>query len=946
MTSDLAGRRRIREELGTTMLVVAGAGTGKTTEMVGRIVALVSTGAAQLREIAAITFTEAAASELRERVRSALAAASSRSPDDGLLRAALEEVDEAAISTLHAFAERLLLEQAAAVEVPSGFCVMDDSDLALDFETRWARFADALFDDPAAQPALVRGFSCGLRHAQLRELARALHDDWDRLEESEGGEDPGPPSSAERSTMRPPVQWPEVDVEPVVHQLRRALSVASECSHPDDNLLGHLRLAVTDALEQLLAAGDDEESLLQLLANLPSLRCAQGRQEHWAGRIEEVRDACSQAEAGRIEILDTMRRAVLSELLPRLADFASRCASERASEGRLAFGDLLVHARRILRQGGEPTRALRRRYRWVFVDELQDADPVQVELAALLASEHEGGDALSSARPGAIFAVGDPGQSIYRFRRADIGLWRQVADEIGEPVVLDSNFRSVPGIIAMLNFVFGHLFGSQPSPGQAEHHPLRAERDALAHPAEAGSFQLSFDHPAPGHGELPPEDLPKPVVVLGDRLEATVAEVRRRAARDAAHCIRLMVEERWRVAGASDEAPRPVCFSDVALLMPARTSLPSIEEALDKEGVPYRLEGSSLLWGTEDVRDVLCVLRAADDPADELALLAALRSPGLGCGDDDLLSWAAAGGTWDVSAEAPEGFGAHPVARAMAVVDCLRRERFWREPSQLVLCAMDSLRSFQLAYAYRRPTEHWQRLRWLCDQARRFDESSAGSLRSFLEWARRKGHELERAGGVGTEDGDEDDDAVRVMTVHHAKGLEFPVVVLAGLERAEPDGRRSPPVLWSEDGTLEAKAGSFIRTAGYDEAESREQELHDLERSRLLYVAMTRARDHLVLCLHHRPRDGEGDSSLASRIFDISRRRPDLWRKLGAAEGAPGTSGEREHRDRSNGAARPAAPDPEGLAADAREWLSFCDTWAEERAALLRGLARRPVLEG
>ncbi len=158
------------------------------------------------------------------------------------------------------------------------------------------------------------------------------------------------------------------------------------------------------------------------------------------------------------------------------------------------------------------------------------------------------------------------------------------------------------------------------------------------------------------------------------------------------------------------------------MLLPARTALAALEEAFEDARLPYRLEGVALLWGSDEVRDVLAVLHAADDPVDRVAVLGALRSPGLACGDDDLVTWHQARGTWDPRDRAPEGLEAHPVAVAMAVLARLHHERWWREPSAMVALAFDELRSFELCLAYHRPRDHWQRLRWLMDQARLFDE--------------------------------------------------------------------------------------------------------------------------------------------------------------------------------------------------------------------------------
>jgi ATP-dependent exoDNAse (exonuclease V) beta subunit len=999
-SADDEARSRIREELDTTLVVVAGAGTGKTTELVRRIVNLVRTGTARLRDIAAITFTEAAAAELRERIRQELGTASDDTPGEQLIRSATEELDDAVISTLHAFAQRILLEHCAAAGLPADFEVLDDTADAVDFEVRWARFADGLLSDADAEPALVKGFACGLRHTDLRAVARVLHDNWDRLEECVDYDDEG--------LVAVGTQSPEVDAAPVEVQLDRALSLVSCCTNEDDNLLAHLRLVMADARAQLGAADGDEQAVLRLLASLPSMRCVLGRQDNWGDRIDEVREACATAEEARGEILTSVRRAVLLDLLPRLIDFVLQAAKERHREGRLTFHDLLVHARRLLRSGGEPVEALRRRYRWIFIDEFQDTDPIQVELATRLVSEVDGEGELRTARPGSLFAVGDPKQSIYRFRRADIELFEQVSAEVGECVVLQTNFRSVPGILELVNAVFGELFGSLAVPGQAQHHALHGNRFALpsvmpeepdilerpawktaptAAPHEADEpVQLAFDQLRPSdqlrqsdqlrpsdelqsedgspHPENNPvgesheraDEIPEgttpsraraPVVVLGEGLEGSIPDVRREAARDAARCIHRMVEDRWPVADTTDGRLRATRFRDVAVLMPARTSLPSLEEAFEDAGVPYRLEGASMLWGTEDVRDVLAVLRAADDPADGLSVLAALRSPGLGCGDDDLVSWQRAGGRWDPRAHTPPELGDHPVALAMAVLESLHRERWWLEPSAVVVRAIEDLRSFELAFAYRRPRDHWHRLRWLCDQARLFDETEGGTLRAFLAWAQQQAQSDGGARGVGPPD--PDDDAVRVMTVHGAKGLEFPVVLLAGLERQEPDRHHPQPVLWTENGSLEARAGRFFRTDGYEEASIRDQELNNFERQRLLYVGMTRARDHLVLCLHHRAHNGTEDSSLASRLFELCEARPDLWRRL-----PPDTCSSQPVGTTRAGGARSANPDKNDEANldkydeanpddNGTEWKAFYERWAAERAALLGALRRRPV---
>ena len=925
---DAEARGRIAEDLEHSLVVVAGAGTGKTASLVGRVVNLVAGGAA-LRELAVITFTEAAAAELRLRLAEELSVAARRQPDNAALSAAVEEVDEAAVCTLHAFAQRILVEHALAAGLPPGFDVLDELSDRVELEAHLAAFTDRLLDDPEAEGMLLRGFMLGLGEDAIVELAWCLHRHWDRLEDG---------AMEHIWAARPgPEDWPVLDLATLLEALGRALSLEAWCTAPDDLLLSHLREVLVPSREMLAAAAGDEQAALALLVRLPNFGCTRGQKGNWGDRAAEVRQACGDAEAARQALLDGVRRPVLAELLARLARFTLDAAGQRATEGRITFHDLLVHARRLLRNDPVARGALGARYRRLLVDEFQDTDPLQVELAAWLASAVEGSGDLGDARPGALFVVGDPKQSIYRFRRADIELFERVTAAVGEEVVLSANFRSVPGIVRFVNAVFPALFGDDPEPGQATYHALVAERRGL--PARPGTSAVQLSLAGIGADEPDPVDLaPPPVAVVGGPVEGTIGDVRRAAAAELALALRRVVAEQWPVSDPDDPTrpPRPARFSDVAVLIPARTALGVLEEAFEDAQVPYRLEGAALLWGSEEVGDVLAALGAADEPSDAISVLAALRAPGLGCGDDDLVDWRGAGGLWDPRAETPPDCERHPVARAMAALLDLHQRKWWAEPSELVASATEALSGYALAFAQRRPRQVWQRLSWLADQARLFDETVGGSLHDFLRWAELQRQGDGRSASIGPPEAD--DDSVRVMTVHGAKGLEFPVVVLSGLERDDHAGYRSEPVLWRADGTAEVGLGLQLRSDGHDEAAAADRELDRLERVRLLYVAMTRARDHLVLSLHHRVRNGTPDTSQAAALEDLCRSQPLLWRRLpepvfdghAAPASANGTNGRRHG----------AAEDPGA----ARRWAATLDDWALHRSGVLGGRRARQVV--
>jgi ATP-dependent exoDNAse (exonuclease V) beta subunit len=949
---DTEARKRIATELDTSLVVVAGAGTGKTTALIGRVVELVRAGT-PLRELAAITFTEAAAAELRARLRTALAGAAATGPDPGgRMAAALDELDEAAICTLHAFAQRLLLEHCVSVRLPPGFEVLDEVTDLTEFAQRWSRFADALFDDPGAEATLVRAFALGLQPRDLEAVAAELHANWDRLDDVDATDAPwSVPTSGD--PLEP------VDPGGVVAAAARAVGAASWCLDDDDKLLAHLRGVMSATIRRLEAAGDDEQAVVHVLGSVRSLACRFGTKDNWGGRVDEVRALCADAEAARLSVLERARASVVDALVAHLARFTLAAAEARRRDGRVTFHDLLVLARRLLREDPAATASLARRYRRILIDEFQDSDPIQIELAARLTASVAGAKDLAGGRPGALFVVGDPKQAIYRFRRADIDTFRRAEQDIGEVALLRTNFRSVPGIVDYVNAVFAQLLGSG-EPGQAEHVDLLADRPPLpaAPPPAAGRRGRGRTGPSSGGsgggapGATPPEQLafdlgpppslgladregvaapggaagPVPVVVLGGRLDAPAAEVRRLAARDGARALRELVDARWRVA--DEGATRQLRWRDVAVLIPTRASLPPLSEAFDELDVPYRLEGSELLWGSDEVRDVLSVLRAADDPADAVAVVGALRTAGLGCGDDDLVTWHRAGGRWDPRAPAPPGDDDHPVARAMGVIVRLHRARWWSEPSAMALAALDATNAQSLALAHRRPRDRWHRLRWLVDQARRFDETSGGTLRGFLRWADTQAEGDRRGVAVGPPD--PDDDAVRVMTIHGAKGLEFPVVLLTGLERDGMGGPRAPRVLWpGPGGGLEVGFGHAITTPGYADALAREKDLDAMEQVRLLYVAMTRARDHLLVCAHHgSTKSGLSEPSPGARLCELGTTIPGRWRTM--ALGAEPVT-----------APPPVAP-AAGIGA-ASSWEAARDDWLATRRTSLDALRRLPV---
>lgn len=840
-------RQRIRRATTRPPFVEAGAGTGKTTELVARIVGLIVGGHATIDQIVAITFTEAAAAELRDRVRSALERG--RRPSDvdvarsPAIERALAGLDEAPILTIHAFCQRLLHQHGAEIGLPPVLEVRDRVQARLAFDIRWRRFVRSTLASaepltPEREALLRTAFALGMNARHLRTLAERFRDRWQNL---------GIVDSPGVASVSPAPAMPALIS--LIACLDRALDGAGHCADPTDRMACKLREVVEPYRNRLAAAATSENVFVSLAAleEAPTLMSTRiGNKNSWPGSaLAGVRAALGEAADERELVLEKPRQWALQGLAGLVADFVREGVTERMQQGTLEFHDLLVLARDLLRDRPAVRSALQERFRHVLVDEFQDTDPLQAEIVQFLTVDNRG-----RATPGGLFTVGDPKQSIYRFRQADLGQFVAMRKARSADVIeLSTNFRTVPAVLGWINATFAELL---------------AGSGLGWSPLTAGRGAESSDADGPG--------LLGSVRLLGGPTARTVKAValRRLEADAVAEVIAQARDQRWLVG----ESPaRPVRFADIAVLLPTRVALPGLERAMQAADIPYRVESRSLVWSTQEVRDVMAVLRAIDDPTDEIALVAALRTAALGCSDVDLVTWRQAGGRWSHRVPAPDGTGQHPVAQAFEVLGSLHEQRHWMTVPDLLRHVIEDRRMFELAFGRPRQRESWHRLRFVLDRARKWTDDGGSALHAFLAHA--EAQVREGADALESVVPEADDDAVRVMTIHAAKGLEFPMVVVAGLG-ATSSRSDSARVLWATDGTPEVRLGPKTKawqTPGFAELDESEDRLEREEQDRLAYVAATRARDHLVVSLFHQEVSRAGVSrSIAGRVSRVAAR--------------------------------------------------------------------------
>ena len=862
--------------LGETLFVEAGAGTGKTTQLVKRIVNTVLDRGVPLSAIAAITFTEAAATELQSRIRVAFEkrSADPETPDDVRMRCrqAVADADMAAISTVHGFASRILTEFSVAANLPPRVSVLDEVSSQLANEHRWDQFVDRLHEREEHEELLYRAALMDIPlqpkwrgQATFKDVAANFGQNWDRLDRLD----------RDREEPLGPIDFTEFDAA-----VERLADAVRSCNDPADKLRLHIVDTCLPSMRELVAVTDPHQKLRTIGQRLSGAssrkiwgRGRGGTNGAWGGDAKAVKDLIDAVNVAAGSVFDAAGVAVVDRLMRLTAGEVLGAARARQADGGLEFHDLLVLARQVLRRNAEVRRALHDRYQHILLDEFQDTDPIQIEVASLIAAAPA--DDLPErwedhpVPSGRLFFVGDSKQSIYRFRRADIRLFLAARDAFGAEhgsIELRTNFRTVRPVIDWINAVFTEAMPDEVAGAQPKYQPLVASRDD-----DSGA-----DHRPTVFGGEHPDPKVKAVTLR----EAEAGDVADIVADVRAH------PDRWPVHDETTGTWRDARLTDVTILIPTRTSLLFLRRALDRAGLPYRLATGTLVYDTQEVRDLLSVLRSIDDPNDTLSLVAALRSPLYGCSDVDLFTYHRAQRRWDLRARPPDGLDVdHPVVSALAHLRELWDERWWSGPAQLMDRVLRDRRAFLLAYGDPRPVEVWRRLRFILDQARSFEESNGGDLRAFLEWAA-----LQSSDGARVHEPmlpETDEDALQILTVHGSKGLEFPITILSGLTTSASGSGGGVRVLWNDDDPPEIKLRSGVATASFQERAELEDEIGRHEKLRLLYVAATRARDHLVVSGHHKAAPSGPDHTFATRLSLFATAHSDLCRTHDDPSDAP-----------------------------------------------------------
>lgn len=814
---DRPDRDFAEQQLGQSVFLAAGAGTGKSTTLVSRIIATLLRDdlPTSMREIVAITFTDKAGAELRHRLREELEKQCAEPNPDSRLQTALLELDTAQVGTIHSFAKGVLRRFALEAGLPLGFEIVADVEAA---QARQLRAKDVVgtLKELRRVDRTLRLYQVKLN--SLLELINAL--DAASLRIGPAALDPSNGAFTEQLRSR---------------ALGRIgsflLRVESDCINEQDRLFQQFQAHGKSLMNMLGASAEEELAMQHLLrdgkkmaqfkvkgGSTKSFR--QNAPQYWRDEWNAIAEDVYAVFSGPLE---EAIRLLLQHAGGRLAE----AREIRRREGALEYDDLLSMTDELVRGNVRVRTRLHGDIKVMLIDEFQDTDPLQWELIRRITADPL--DERARPLPGRLIVVGDPKQAIYSFRGADVNTYIAARYEfsredaaLGPVLHLSSNFRTVTPIIEWVNTVFELAMNSG----------TQVMYEAL-------SAVHAPDHALPGPSVTVLRDPP-----IGDQkpnprvIEAALI----------AGQIRRAVDEQWQVTARRDDRTRvydrAASYRDMAVLYPTRSSLDALLNAFDEAGIPYRSSDAALIFDRPVVLGTIHALTAIADPSNELALWLALKTPLFGCTDADLVDYRQRGGRWN--SVPGEEMQDNRAARALGTLAGIRRASGDSQPVHVMQELFRVTRVFEVLALTPRGNFDADALRMLSTHAQQWQDTGGLGLIQYIEMIEEMRTDGTRAQFPRPDD--KDDDAIELMTVFAAKGLEFPLVFLAGMTTNPPTKRPMLGIV-SRD-RIEFSLNARAASTGYNDwHRGTYKRLHDEERMRVLYVACTRAMDHLVVSL-------------------------------------------------------------------------------------------------
>ena len=846
--------------LDQTLLVEAAAGTGKTTCLIGRMVNLLRTGACSVSTLAAVTFTRKATAELRTRFQMELerAIADATGAERSRLEEALSNVQQAYIGTIHSFCARLLRERPFEANVDPNFSELDQE---RDYQLRlqvWREYVATLI---ASDDAIVAELEqLGIQISGHTNRPNRLASELDELGLDAAELGPAFLSFAEFPDVEdwPAPQVPLPDLTAVQQSVREYLEHIETFDFPEQRGNDELMNRCEELLRKSTLV--DFENIVQFMDLLALFRKTHVVQKQWP--TKEI----GKAERDRwVEFIETVAKPVqqawmeyrYAACLRAIQPARDLYRTKRADANCLNFHDLLQMSAALLRELPEIRTYFRKRFTHLLVDEFQDTDPIQAEVMLLLTADDSSETDWQKCRPipGSLFVVGDPKQSIYRFRRADIQTYSKVReiieDSCGQVVQLSANFRTVEPIIRFVNNAFDRVFPSTASDFQpANCHLAAGRRDSAIEPC-IQKLVIPAVHKYAN----------RIVTFEADRIARTI-----RAAIDG--------DTAWKIARTPAEitaglTPTPVP-ADFLIITKRKSYLSTYADALQKLDIVHNVTGGATLNSVPELRLLHFVLLAVTRPDNPVALVAVLRSAVFGVSDPGLYAFKTAGGRFSWQSVVPENIvaDAEDVSLLNLAFERLRTYSQWLDQFPAGVVAERIAGDLGLIAKAAAANDGGMRAGSLMKAIELLrDNHGAVTAADFVATLERLIDRTDQHSGMTARSPTEA--PVRIMNLHQCKGLEAPIVFLAnpsqekvhtiGMHIDRVGGRPQGylPIYGPRTSEWSQSRSQLAMPANWDVFAQREQQFLDAEEQRLLYVAATRAGARLIVS----QREGKNDGS-------------------------------------------------------------------------------------
>ncbi|GER65768.1 helicase-exonuclease AddAB subunit AddA [Weizmannia acidilactici] len=871
---------------GQDILVAAAAGSGKTAVLVERIIQklLDEEDPLDIDELLVVTFTNAAAAEMRHRIGEAIEAAISSRPDSRHLRKQLSLLNKASISTLHSFCLEVIRKYYYLIDIDPGFRIADDTeaellrDEVLDdlFEAEYGK------EDNDAFYRVVDTFSNDRSDEQLQHLIRRLYDFSRSHPDPSGWLDKmvemyavGDRAELDALPFMAPVKEDiRLQLQAAKEMLEEAYELSKQPGGPAPRAENYLDdVAVVDRL--LSASTGPWQNLYEKMNTWTFTRAKMCKGDDYEEELVQAADDLRKSAKKILEglkkdfftrkpesFLNDMKemQPVIATLAELVKKFSTAYANVKAEKGLADFSDLEHFCLEILttknENGGwvpsEAAKAYQAQFKEVLIDEYQDVNMVQETIIRLVTR--------GSGYDGNLFMVGDVKQSIYRFRLAEPNLFLskyQAFDSKGEHtglrIDLSKNFRSRKEILDGTNFIFKQIMGVHV--GEMEYDEQAALVKGASYPE--GDFPIEvaiIDQADEEAGEDDAADMDEDVM---DKAELEQSQLE---SRYLARTIQKLIQEKQPVYNPKTGTFRPIQYKDIVILMRSMTWAPEMVEEFKQAGIPLYAELSTGYFDATEVAVMLSLLKVIDNPYQDIPLAVVLRSPIVGLNEEELARiriHAKRGPYYEAVKKfisdrpEPEEEEVHEKVSKFA-----EKLSEWRsvarqgDLSSLIWQLYRGTKFYDFVGGLPGGKQRQANLRALYDRARQYEETSFRGLFRFLRFIERM---QERGDDLGTARAlSEQEDVVRLMTIHASKGLEFPVVFVAGLNRKFNMRDINQAFLFDKDFGFACKYISPQKRIIYPSlphlAFKRKKKLEMLaEEMRVLYVALTRAKEKLYL---------------------------------------------------------------------------------------------------